>query len=169
MTKKTGVILVICTVLILISVFAVSFSVTKYQTQEVRIENNTSQQWLPETTQEEIQADTVSLPEYERVYRRNVAFNKVQEISGWEDWACNKFLDTMEAGDIKPIMILMGSNNEKDLNIVTFAVYDEKGDVYYVETNFSYSSIRKIKKDSETIYKDGQYTGDYKKSLKKMS
>lgn len=162
MSRKAFSILVICTVIMLIIAFAVSYAVVKYENKEIKADNDVVEHYITEPPQtHRIPNHTIRIPE-DRVYKREVAFDEIKEISGWQDWACNRFLDTMETGGIETAMILMGSNNEDNINIVTFAVYTINGDVYEVHTNYPYCSIKAIEKDHETIYENGKYLKNHK-------
>ena len=161
MTKKSFSILVICIAVMLILAFTISYLIVRQQNEEIDTGNHIVEHYITESTQKPTQSHTVRIPE-DRVYKREVAFDEIKEISGWQDWACNRFLDTMEAGGIQTVMILMGSNNEENINIVTFSVYDIEGDVYDVNTNYPYCSIKSIEKDFETIYENGKYLKNHK-------
>ncbi len=163
MTKKSFSILVICTIIMLVIAFFISYAVVKYHNKEINADPHIVEHYITEATEtpSNIPNHTIHIPE-DRVYRREVAFDEIKEISGWQDWACNRFLDTMEAGGIETVMILMGSNNESNINIVTFAVYSINGEVYEVHTNYPYCSIKSIEKDHEVIYENGKYLKNYK-------
>jgi hypothetical protein len=163
MTKGKYIALITAIIFLLFSAFGISYLTTKSKNKVItgnhHIVEYTEDTAMPETTN---RAHTKPYIPKDRVYKREVAFDEIKEISGWQDWACNRFLDTMELGGIETTMILMGSNNESNINIVTFAVYAIDGELYEVHTNYPYCSIKSIEKNHKVIYENGKYVNGHK-------